>query len=153
MFSAGPLNLVASLHDRFRAMRAYRVWGVLVLGALMSFVPSQTVEAGHCGRAGYLPEWNQSQMAWEGSLGVADAGDAWRVKGRGCDGPMCQSRTPEPLTPQSSGSGLTAPMPWRCTALVFGLKQDVLDSGVAGFEAMMPESPVLEELFKPPRCV
>lgn len=153
MFSVRPFNLVATLHDGYRAKRAYRVWGFLAVAAWMSLMPVRTAEAGHCGRAGYLPEWNQSQMAWEGSLNVADPADQWRMKGRGCDGPMCQSRTPEPLTPQSTGAGFTVPMPWRCTALSFGQVADDLSSGVPVVELILPDSPILDALFKPPRTV
>jgi len=154
MFPAEDRNLVAKLHESVRALRAYRVWHLLLmLAGLMSVVPAGSAKAAHCGRAGYLPEWNQTQMAWEGSLSVADPADQWRMRGRGCDGPLCQSRTPEPLTPQSTGAGFTVPMPWRCTAMSFGQLNDDLNSVVAIVEPVMPVSPILDALFKPPRNV
>ena len=153
MFLAEDRNLVALLHEAVRALRAYRVWHLLLLALVMGLVPSGSVKAAHCGRAGYLPEWNQTQMAWEGSLNVADPADQGRVRGRGCDGPLCQSRTPEPLTPQSNGAGFTAPLPWRCTAIGFGQVEDQLSTAAAVFELVLPESPILDGLFKPPRNV
>ncbi len=117
---------------------------------------SSKVEAQHCGRIGYMPEWNQSLMSWEGTgsvSAVSTTDDLWRLKGQSCDGPLCRSQAPVPLAPHDPGSGLDSLLPWRCTAFLAACPMDPFIGRLLMGQELAPLGPALDRLFKPPRSI
>lgn len=153
MFSFEHLNLKPCRHEAIRAASLSGMRRLILIGAFLVLFQGSSARAQHCGRVGYLPEWNQSQMAWDDAVVALDQADGWRMKGRACDGPMCQSRTPQPLSPHVAGVGATAPMPWRCTAFGICPIQDKLAGHLTDLAFVSPSDPCLDQLFKPPRSV
>lgn len=153
MFFLEHLNLKPCRHETIRAALLSGLRRLIIIVALLFLFQGTSARAQHCGRVGYLPEWNQSQMAWDDAVVALDQADGWRMKGRACDGPMCQSRTPQPLSPDVAGVGVTAPMPWRCTAFGISPIQDKLAGSLTDLGTVPPSDPFISQLFKPPRSV
>lgn len=132
-----------------------RLMSLLVV-CVVSLGFSSVSQAQHCGRVGYMPEWNQSLMSWEGTGTVAPVGpttDAWRLKGVACEGPLCRSQSPVPFSQHESSQFPVSPMPWVCTALATNSEDDQTSLWVLTTREIAPENPLLETLFKPPRSV
>lgn len=128
----------------------------LVVVCLISLGFSNASHAQHCGRVGYMPEWNQSLMSWEGTGTVAPVGptsDAWRLKGVACEGPLCRSQSPVPFSQNESSQFPVSPLPWVCTAFASHGDDDRAGLWVLTSQDVAPLNPVLETLFKPPRSV
>jgi len=136
--------------------RCWSQWMSLLVFCLVSFGFSNVSQAQHCGRVGYMPEWNQSLMSWEGTGTVAPVGptsDAWRLKGVACEGPLCRSQSPVPFSQHESSQFPVSPMPWVCTALATNGDDDQNLLWVLTTQESTPLNPVLDSLFKPPRSV
>lgn len=148
------LTILKHSHGYVMGCRWSRLICTLIL--LHTLGMSSQVEAQHCGRIGYMPEWNQSLMSWEGTGSVSAVGttvDLWRLKGQSCDGPLCRSQVPVPLAPHDSGSGLDSLLPWRCTAFVAACQMDPFIGRLLMGQELAPLDPALDRLFKPPRSI
>ena len=157
MLFSGPSS--STFNKRSLCCVSGRCWShlmSLLVVCLVSFGFSNASQAQHCGRVGYMPEWNQSLMSWEGTGTVAPVGptsDAWRLKGVACEGPLCRSQSPVPFSQHESSQFTVSPMPWVCTALATNGDDDQNLLWVLASQESTPLNPVLDSLFKPPRSV
>lgn len=126
---------------------------VMLVLCLQCFAVSTVAKAQHCGRSGYVPEWNQSLMSWESQAQVvSDKFDAetGRIRTSQCEGPLCSRQQPEPFSSGSSGAVFGGPMPWKCNAILFAVPNVETSSrlSVGGFVKV--NNPIIQALFKPP---
>lgn len=113
----------------------------------------QMAQAQHCGRIAYVPSMAGDSLSWE--RGEADqasmAGGMSRIRKTGCEGPLCRSQTPQPLTPGSVADTPAIPFPWKCTALIMPLcDPDPIARAVLN-DSHYFESPCYEPIPEPPR--
>lgn len=126
---------------------------LFLLVCLQGFLVSPAVMAQHCGRTGYVPEWNQSQMAWESQAEVvSDKFDTvvGRIRTSHCEGPMCSRQQPEPYSTGSSGAVSGGPLPWKCNAILFAVPTVEPIARLFAGEFVKINNPFIEALFKPP---
>lgn len=126
---------------------------LFLLVCLQGFLVSPAVKAQHCGRTGYVPEWNQSLMAWESQAEVvSDKFDTvvGRIRTSQCEGPLCSRQQPEPYSTGSSGAVFGGPMPWKCNAILFAVPKVETLSRLTLGELVKFDNPFVEALFKPP---
>lgn len=130
----------------------------LIAMALLAhfFLGQAEVKAQHCGRVGYLPEWNQSQMVWETQdQAVSERFDSNtnRIRGTQCEGPLCRSQQPEPFSSTGTTALYWGVLPWRCNGHMLDLPDvESVFTDLAEKHDVIA-NPLLDSLFKPPRFV
>ena len=120
------------------------------------FLGQAEVKAQHCGRIGYLPEWNQSQMVWETQDQAGSErfdSNTNRIRGSQCEGPLCRRQQPEPFSSTGTTALYWGVLPWRCNGHMLDLPdvESVLTDLAETRDVIA--NPLLDTLFKPPRFV
>lgn len=126
-----------------------------LLGLILIAVPQMALGQ-HCGRIGYVVSTDSETLSWEradAGLGTVPAGELFRIRETGCDGPLCRSQSPVPFVPGSHANAAAAPLPWKCTALCSVARQPDPVARVDAATQRFFEIPFIEPLAEPPRSV
>lgn len=126
---------------------------VLMMLWLQIFAVSPVAKAQHCGRTGYVPEWNQSLMAWESQADVVSdkfETGIGQIRTTECKGPMCSRQQPEPYSTGASGAFFGGPLPWKCNGNLLELPVPEPISILAASGMAKVNNPLLGSLFRPP---
>lgn len=136
-----------------RALPFARSRSLFLLGFLVWIAP-QMAQAQHCGRIGYVLSLETESLSWERNTETDDSAlsrEAARIRKTGCEGPLCRSRTPQPLTPDRGSDSISIPLPWTCTGLASASlsPNSICRVGFDPFRYL--DDPIIEPLAKPPR--
>jgi hypothetical protein len=127
------------------------LWAISLV-YFFAFLPA--IQAQHCGRPGFMPEWNQTLLSWETStVSITDNIDeqAGRIRTSQCDGPLCRSQNQDPLTSGTSAVLKSLNLPWRCNAFLTTTDDYDFNYRRYAFLRITISNPFPDSLLKPPR--